>query len=129
MLKMKRDLMCAAHEKFPHLTYGELLEACDADLNIQTDGYYAVTMAKMFDSYREKYKDWTYDRDAEQKICNRYIGENALREFTESVSEIWENAKKKHPLTKSYTCSILESNKKLEVRVHDLGMDAKTLRS
>ena len=104
---MKRDFMRLAHEKFPRLTYGELLEACDADLNIQTDGYYAVTMSKMFDSYEEKYKDWTYDRDTEQKICNRYIGENALREFTESMEEILENAKKKHPLTFSNLRSIL----------------------
>lgn len=96
MLKMKRDLMRAAHEKFPHLTYGELLEACDADLNIQTDGWYAFVMSKLFDSYRDKYKNWKYDRDTEQRICNRYIGENALREFTESVSEICENAKKNH---------------------------------
>lgn len=107
MLKMKRDFMRLAHEKFPRLIYGELLEACDADLNIQTDGYYAITMSKMFDSYQEKYKDWTYDRDTEQKICNRYIGENALREFTESVSEILENAKKKYPLTFSNLRSIL----------------------
>ena len=106
-IKMKRDLMRAAHEKFPHLTYGELLEACDADLNIQTDGWYAHTMSLAFDSYKEKYKDWTYDRDTEQRICNRYIGENALREFTESVSEILENAKKKYPLTFSNLRSIL----------------------
>lgn len=101
MLKMKRDLMRAAHEKFPHLTYGELLEACDADLNIQTDGVYAFVMSKIFDFYKDKYKDWKYDRDTEQRICNRYIGENALREFTESVSDILENAKKKYPLTLS----------------------------
>lgn len=107
MLKTKRDLMRLAHEKFPHLTYGELLEACDADLNIQTDGIYAFVMSKIFDSYKEKYKDWTYDRDTEQKICNRYIGENALRDFTESVSEILDNAKKKHPLTFSNLRSIL----------------------
>lgn len=107
MLKMKRDLMRAAHEKFPHLLYGELLEACDADLNIQTDGVYAFVMSKIFDFYKEKYKDWTYDRDTEQRICNKYIGENALREFTESVSEIWENAKKKYPLTFSNLRSIL----------------------
>lgn len=107
MLKMKRDLMRVAHEKFPQLTYGELLEACDADLNIQTDGWYAFVMSKIFDFYRDKYKDWTYDRDTEQKICNRYIGENALREFTDSVSEILENAKKKYPLTFSNLRSIL----------------------
>lgn len=107
MLKMKRDLMRVAHEKFPHLTYGELLEACDADLNIQTDGWYAFVMSKIFDFYRDKYKDWKYDRDTEQRICDRYIGENALREFTESVSEICENAKKKYPLTFSNLRSIL----------------------
>lgn len=107
MLKMKRDLMRVAHEKFPHLTYGELLEACDADLNIQTDGWYAFVMSKLFDSYRDKYKDWKYDLNTEQRICNRYIGENALREFTDSVSEIWENAKKKYPLTFSNLRSIL----------------------
>lgn len=88
-IKMKRELMRAAHEKFPNLTWGELLEACDADLNIQTDGWYAHTMSLAFDSYREKYKDWTYDRDKEQKICNEYIGENALREFTESIRKIF----------------------------------------
>lgn len=88
-IKMKRELMRAAHEKFPNLTWGELLEACDADLNIQTDGWYAHTMSLAFDSYREKYKDWTYDRDKEQKICNKYIGENALREFTESIRKIF----------------------------------------
>lgn len=88
-IKMKRELMRAAHEKFPNLTWGELLEACDADLNIQTDGWYAHTMSLAFDSYREKYKDWIYDRDKEQKICNKYIGENALREFTESIRKIF----------------------------------------
>lgn len=88
-IKMKRELMRSAHEKFPNLTWGELLEACDADLNIQTDGWYAHTMSLAFDSYREKYKDWTYDRDKEQKICNKYIGENALREFTESIRKIF----------------------------------------
>ena len=88
-IKMKRELMRAAHEKFPNLTWGELLEACDADLNIQTDGWYAHTMSLAFDSYREKYKDWTYDRDTEQMICNKYIGENALREFTESIRKIF----------------------------------------
>lgn len=56
---LKRDLLRKRHEEYPALSYDEVVDLVDAQINLHTNGEYG-TIAKQLE-YTDKFpKDWTY---------------------------------------------------------------------
>lgn len=56
---LKRDLLKKRHEEYPSLSYDEVVDLVDGQLNLHTNGEYG-TIAKQLE-YTDKFpKDWTY---------------------------------------------------------------------
>lgn len=80
LMLCKREMLKAAHDKFPYLNYEELVEAVDSDININTNGAFAIYMRLWYPNYKEKYAEsWKYNQVKEQAICNKYKALNFKR--------------------------------------------------